>query len=429
MLYKKNHRIKVAHLSYSDGKGGAPKAALRIHLALKNKTKIFSKLFVIEKKTKHSYLLKKKIKIFNKILRLIIEKIVNFPKIFFFTNKMTSSSAIYNCGWDKFFNNSNFDIINLHWVNRETISIEEIGRINKPIVWSLHDMWAFCGGENISENKRYVLGYKKNNAPIYEKGFDFNRWLWHRKLKNWKNNINLVVPSRWLFECVKSSLLMKNFNTTIIPYPIKTDLWTIKNKDQCKRILKLNIKCNYILIVMTYAEDGWKGGDLFLKGLKYLKEIKYNNFEIILIGNPSKNYKANLSSCGFKVHDYGYVENLEKQKIIYNASDLIVVPSRYDNLPMVASEASLCGVPVVAFNVCGLKDLVVHKRTGWLAQPFDVKDLVKGIIYILNNIKIKKKMSYFSRLNALKKYNEKRIAKEYMKFYHNILKKNSSFGQ
>lgn len=429
MHYKKLNKIKVAHLSYGDGHGGAQKAALRIHLSLKKLNNIFSNLYVIDKKTKYSKTFKKNSNIFFKFQRIIIEKIVNLPKLFFFTNLMTSSSSIYNNGWDKFFNSSNFDIINLHWINRETISIEEIGRINKPLVWSLHDMWAFCGGENISENKRYIYGYNKKNMPINERGFDFNRWLWNRKLKNWKNNINLVVPSKWLFKCVKSSKLMKNFNTVIIPYPIKKDLWGIMDKNKCKKILNLNTKSDYILIVMTYAEDGWKGGDLFLKGLKYLKEIKYNNFEIILVGNPSINYKTNLSSCGFKVHDYGYVENLQKLKIIYNASDLIVVPSRYDNLPMVASEASLCGVPVVAFNVCGLKDLVVHKRTGWLAQPFDVKDLVKGIIYILNNVKIKKKMSYFSRLNALRKYNEKRIAKEYMEFYHNILKKNSSFGQ
>jgi glycosyltransferase involved in cell wall biosynthesis len=422
MFKNKNKKLRIAHLSYSDGKGGAPKAALRIHLSLKKKSEITSHLYVIEKKTKYSIQRKKDFNIFTVFIKKIIEKLVNIPKIFFFTKKMTSSSAIYNNGWDKFFNNSNYDIINFHWINRETISIEEIGRIRKPIVWSLHDMWAFCGGENISENKRYIYGYKKNNMPLSEKGFDFNRWLWNRKLNNWKNNINLVVPSRWLFDCVRSSLLMKNFNTKIIPYPIKTNFWTIKNKNECKKILKLEIKCNYILLVMSYAEDGWKGGDLFLNTLNYLKKKKYDNFDVILIGNPNKNYKNNLSSCGFKIHDYGYVDNLEMQNIIYNASDLIVVPSRYDNLPMVASEASLSGVPVVAFNVCGLKDLVIHKKTGWLAKPFNIKNLAEGIIYILSNGKIRKKMSYFSRKNALKKYNENTIARQYLEFYYKVLK-------
>jgi glycosyltransferase involved in cell wall biosynthesis len=417
-----NKKIRIAHLSYSDGQGGAPKAALRIHLSLKKRSEIISHLYVIEKQTKYSMQRKKDSGIYGLLKKKIIEKLANTIKIFFLSRKMTSSSAIYNNDWDKFFNNSNYDIINFHWINRETISIEEIGRIKKPIVWSLHDMWAFCGGENISENQRYICGYKKNNMPLYEKGFDFNRWLWNRKLKNWKNNINLVAPSKWLFDCVRSSLLMKNFNKTIIPYPIKTDLWKVRNKNECKKILKLDPKCNYILIIMSYAETGWKGGDLFLNALNYLKQKKFKNFDVILIGNPNENYKNSLSGCGFKIHDYGYVSNLEKQKIIYNASDLIVVPSRYDNLPMAASEASLCGIPVVAFNVCGLKDLVVHKKTGWLAKPFNIKSLAKGIIYILNNNKIKKRMSYFSRQNALKKYNENRISRQYLKFYDKVLK-------
>jgi glycosyltransferase involved in cell wall biosynthesis len=422
MIKNINKKIRIAHLSYSDGQGGAPKAALRIHLALKKRSEIISRLYVIEKKTKYSIQKKKYLGIYAVFKRKIIEKLVNIPKVFFFSKKMTSSSAIYNNGWDKFFNNSNYDIINLHWINRETISIEEIGRIKKPIVWSLHDMWAFCGGENISENQRYIYGYKKNNMPVHEKGLDFNRWLWNRKLKNWNNNINLIAPSRWLFNSVRSSFLMKNFNATIIPYPITTDIWTIKNKNECRKILKLDTKCNYILIVMSYAENGWKGGDLFLNSLNYLKKVKFNNFEIILIGNPNKNYKRELSSYGFKIHDFGYIHNLEKQKIIYNASDLIVVPSRYDNLPMVASEASLCGTPAIAFNVCGLKDLIIHKKTGWLAKPFNIKNLAEGIIYILSNKKTKKKMSYFARQNALKKFNQNRIARKYLDFYCRVLR-------
>jgi glycosyltransferase involved in cell wall biosynthesis len=422
MHYRKLNKIKVAHLSYGDGHGGAQKAALGIHLSLKKLNNIFSSLYVIKKKTKYSKTFKRNFNIFFKFQRIIIEKIVNLPKLFFFTNLMTSSSSIYNSGWDKFFNSSNFDIINLHWINRETISIEEIGRINKPLVWSLHDMWAFCGGENISENKRYIYGYNKKNMPINERGFDFNRWLWNRKLKNWKNNINLVVPSRWLFKCVKSSKLMKNFNTAIIPYPIKKDLWGIMDKNRSKKILNLNIKLDYILIVMSYGESGWKGGDLFLNTLNYLKKIKFKNFKIILLGNPNKEFKLNLKSYGFEVHDYGYVDDIQKQKTIYNACELVVIPSRYDNLPMVGIEASFCGLPIVAFNVCGLKDLVIHKKTGWLAKPFNIKDLANGIIYILNNNKNKKIMKNISRLKAIEKYDEDKIAKKYMKFYSKILK-------
>ena len=61
---------------------------------------------------------------------------------------------------------NNYDLINLHWIQGEMISIEEIGRIKKPIVWTLHDAWPFCGTEHFPNglnDKRYEYGYFRSN--------------------------------------------------------------------------------------------------------------------------------------------------------------------------------------------------------------------------------------------------------------------------
>ena len=50
--------------------------------------------------------------------------------------------------------NIDFDLIHLHWIGNEMISIKEISHINKPIVWTMHDMWPFCGGEHFTSNLR-----------------------------------------------------------------------------------------------------------------------------------------------------------------------------------------------------------------------------------------------------------------------------------
>ncbi len=167
--------MKIGHLSYYDSQ-----IALLIHLNLKKITKIDSRLFVIKKSTKHSETFDFSS---NLIINFIKEKLSSFIKIFFYSRYMTSSASIFPSGWGKYFNKSNIDLINLFWINRETISISEIGEIKKPIVWTLCDMWAFCGGENFTFNNRYITGYKKNNKPSYELGFDFNKWLWSRKKK------------------------------------------------------------------------------------------------------------------------------------------------------------------------------------------------------------------------------------------------------
>ena len=49
----------------------------------------------------------------------------------------------------------NPDIVNLHWINNEMISIEEICRISKPLVWTIVDMWPFSGSEHYNQNKVY----------------------------------------------------------------------------------------------------------------------------------------------------------------------------------------------------------------------------------------------------------------------------------
>ena len=46
------------------------------------------------------------------------------------------------------------DVVHLHWVGDETLSIEDIGRIRQPLVWTLHDMWAFCGSEHVQPDSQ-----------------------------------------------------------------------------------------------------------------------------------------------------------------------------------------------------------------------------------------------------------------------------------
>ena len=69
--------------------------------------------------------------------------------------------------------------------------------------------------------------------------------------------------------------------------------------------------------------------------------------------------------------------------LAYAAADVVMVPSRLDNLPQTATEAIACGTPVVGFEQGGMSDVIEHQKTGWLAKPFDVKDLVHGIVWAL----------------------------------------------
>src|SRR5660398_316157 len=113
------------------------------------------------------------------------------------------------------------DMVNLHWVCGEMLSAKDIGRITKPVVWTLHDMWAFCGAEHYApdgDGARWRQGYEKDTRGPGHGGLDIDRWTWRRKRKAWKRPFHIVTPSRWLADCARESALMHDWPVTVVPY-------------------------------------------------------------------------------------------------------------------------------------------------------------------------------------------------------------------
>jgi glycosyltransferase involved in cell wall biosynthesis len=105
--------------------------------------------------------------------------------------------------------------------------------------------------------------------------------------------------------------------------------------------------------------------------------------------------------------------------LLYNAADVMIVPSRIDNLPQTATESISCGTPVVAFNIGGLPDIITHKETGYLANPYDMKDLKDGICWVLSNVK----ETYIEkcRKDAILKYSYNFSVNQYLDIYESII--------
>jgi glycosyltransferase involved in cell wall biosynthesis len=86
-------------------------------------------------------------------------------------------------------------------------------------------------------------------------------------------------------------------------------------------------------------------------------------------------------------------------------------------LPNTGVEAHACGTPVVAFNTGGLPDIVDHKRTGYLAEAFDVADLAYGIKWVLANTETAA-LSENARKHAIAKFSYPVVARQYKEIYH-----------
>jgi glycosyltransferase involved in cell wall biosynthesis len=103
----------------------------------------------------------------------------------------------------------------------------------------------------------------------------------------------------------------------------------------------------------------------------------------------------------------------------------MMVPSRQDNLPNTAIEAHACGVPVVAFNIGGLPDIVEHQQSGWLAPPFEVDSLAKGILWVLSDPVQWQTLSIEARKIARSRFSPEVVVEKYLRIYEEALNRSA----
>ncbi len=411
--------MRIIHLSYSDIIGGASRATYRIHQSLL-KQGVYSQLWVNEKLSK-CFTVEEP---FNKISKNLkrLRRYITFPllKVIKTNVPIHHSISLLPSNWVKLINNSDADIVNLHWIQRETMSIKDISKIKKPIVWTLHDMWALCGAEHYTNDNRWREGYYSNNRPNYESGFDLNRWTWNRKKKYWKNPIHIVTPSTWLAKCVSESALMKNWPVSVIAYPMDTDHWKPMDKKNARQFLNLSQDTNLILFgAAGGGKDPRKGYDLLLSALEYIKaDNKIKKIELVVFGQSKPKSQPDL---GFPIRYFGHLYDDLSLRALYSAADVMVVPSRLETFGQTASEAQACGTPVVSFDIGGLPDIVEHQKTGYLAKAFDTRDLANGITWVLEQSD-SNKMGNNARERAVENFSEKKISEDYVSIYRKLCK-------
>lgn len=413
--------MRVFALNLSDSIGGAAKAAYRIHKAV-GMMGVDSTLMVNRKRKVDDSVIGLKSSfevLFDKFrsgFGVLVSRMMSTP------NADYHSPAIFPTSWSKKLSRLEVDVIHLHWINGEMMSIGDIGAIQKPLVWTLHDMWAFSGAEHYSRTSRWKDGYTQANRPTDEAGFDLNRWTWNRKRRSWKNPIQIVTPSHWLAECVKNSALMRGWPVEVIPNPIDVDQWTPIDKKLAREKFNLSLGVPLILFgAIGGASDPRKGFDYLKSALQMLSKVR-SDLELVIFGQEAPDQAIDL---GFPIHYLGHLSNESDMQMAYSAADLLVAPSIQEVFGQTASEAHACGCPAVAFEGTGLADVIEHHKTGYLAKLGDVEDLAAGISWVLESTSKSAQLNYAARERAVEKFSYPVIARQYENIYSKVLKSNA----
>jgi glycosyltransferase involved in cell wall biosynthesis len=401
--------MKILHICTFDT-GGAGKAALRLHeILLKNKVE--SKFLCLHRKNynepevfkfeKPSSSLFKKI--LNKIGLLKTQSSLNFKKIgnkkgryemFSFPN---TDYALHEHPLLK-----EADIINLHWIANFLDYYSFFNKVEKPVVWTLHDANPFLGGfhleEDINSNK-FEFGELEILLRNYKE-----------KILQFKSNIVVVTPSIWLCKKSQESISFRNRSHYIIPNGVNEFIFQRYNKELATQIWNGKKDTCKLLFVSKYLSSNNKGLHLLFEALDYLKSY---NLEIWAIGET--NDSLNCSNVKY----LGTIDDDRLMALAYSAADAFIIPSKNENLPNVMLESLICGTPVISFKIGGIAEVIDDGFNGIFALDISAFHLAEAIKKFIAN-----KNSFDSeeiRKHAIQKFSTRKQGSSYIDLYNSLL--------
>jgi glycosyltransferase involved in cell wall biosynthesis len=316
------------------------------------------------------------------------------------------------------------DIINLHWISGAFMQIETIAKLKRPLIWTLHDMWAFTGGCHYSGDcDRYTASCGACPQLNSSSGWDLSRWIWKRKAKTFQDlNLTVVTPSLWLAKRASASSLFRNVRIEVIPYGLDTEKYRPIDRQLAREILRLPADKQLILFASLKAtSDKRKGFHLLQSALQNLSQFGWNDkLELVIVGAAQV---ENPPQLGFKTHYLGTLNDDISLALVYSAADIFVLPSLQDNLPNTLLEAIACGTPCLAFNIGGMPDIIEHQKNGYLAQPYNIEDFTQGIVWLLENKQRHQKLSQRAREKAQQEFTLEIQALRYSSVYSEVIGK------
>lgn len=306
----------------------------------------------------------------------------------------------------------NPDIIHLHNIHGYYLDIrvlfEFLKQYNKPIVWTLHDCWAFTGHcayfsfAGCEKWKTECSQCPQKNAYPASVLIDNSKKSFNLKKELFTDidNMQIVTPSNWLNGVVKESFLKKFPVKTIyngidleVFHPVKSD-FKIKN----------NLSGKKIILGVANVWEKRKGLEDFIK----LSQLLPNDYKIVLVGLSEKQ----IAALPDNILGISRTENINQLVELYSVADVYVNTSVEETMGLTTVEALACGTPAVVYNATAVPE-VVDEKCGKVVSAGDINSLLEAITTI--NFKAKDCIKRAAEFEKNKQY------EIYLNLYKNIL--------
>ncbi len=293
------------------------------------------------------------------------------------------------------------DLIHCHNLHSNFFNLRDLVRMSreKPVIWTLHDIWAITGFSSDSvtlknPNKKKFLLYLWDNT---------RRLLAMKKHIYGKSKLHIVTVSDWLKAEVERSIL-KTQDITRIHNGIDTSIFKPHHKQNVKRELGLPLDKK----IIGFGKKGWMD-------LKEIIEIYENHKNIIFLS-------IDTPYINKKVVALDHIEDKIMMSKYLSALDVFFYPTLGDTFGLIVAEAMSCGTPVVAYDTDALPEIVSHRETGYITAPMDTENAEKGFNYILNLSKIEyDNMCRKARQRIENLFSSDRMYREYLELYKKVI--------
>ncbi len=303
-------------------------------------------------------------------------------------HSLFSCNTVSHANLVEYINQSDADVVHLHWLADGFISIEDLQAVQKPLVFSLHDMWLFTAGCHYTqgcEQFRQACSechlfnqsdYQRQRLPLR----DILQHNWHRKAALFRHKMPIMVVglSRWITEQARLSNLLSETDICTLPNPI--DPQCFFPDDNADILLDFGVPVDKPLVLFG-AINGTQDPR---KGYKHLQSAfsqaqLQQDVRIVTFGNRDyfESRVGNIDCINLPVLD-----NVQIRQLLSHCK-MLILPSEQENLSNMVMESLACGTPVVAFDIGGNADMIIDGKNGRLASVVNSETLANEIANVL----------------------------------------------
>ncbi len=312
---------------------------------------------------------------------------------------------------------------NLHGYYFNPLTLPLIS-LQKPTVWTLHDMNSFTGHCGVSfECEGWKSGCKKcphlDYYPQLRKDVA-GEILRDKRVVSSLRDTTLVCPSQWLAGYIGETFL-NHLDCRVIPNGIDTNVFRPYRKDESRKML--GIPQDAFVLAMT-AQGGMKNS---FKGGEYLEKagiaLQQRHPNLVLLNIGGEYYSDKV-----RIMNLPYIEDRNILALAYSAGDVFAYPSLADNYPLSVMEAMACGLPVVSFRTGGIPEQVDEGENGFVVDYKNLKQFTMSLGMLVDRPSLCRAMS-FKAAEKGRSFTLETMVDAYKGLYEEVLERRARNGE